>query len=102
MHKLNYILPFFLKSFPKQKLVLFFALLLLVNTVGLIRLNMELDQNNNTELDIAVIQPNLNPNEKWDRSTRELTLNIMDSLHQLAIGLNPDIILFPETACPLI
>ncbi|MEL1236596.1 MAG: hypothetical protein VXA61_07960, partial [Candidatus Neomarinimicrobiota bacterium] len=61
---------------------------------------MELDQNNNTELEIAVIQPNLNPNEKWDRSTRELTLNIMDSLHQLAIGLNPDIILFPETALP--
>ena len=40
----------------------------------------------------------MNPNEKWDRSTRELTLNI-DSLH-LAIGLNPDIILFPETALP--
>ena len=54
---------------------------------------MGLDKNKNTELDIAVIQPNLNPNEKWDRSTRELTLNIMDSLHQLAIGLNPDIIL---------
>ena len=37
---------------------------------------------------------------KSDRSTRELTLNVMDSLHQLAIGLNPDIILFPETALP--
>ena len=46
---------FFLKSFPKQKLVLFFVLLLLVNAAGLIRLNMELDQNNNTELEIAVI-----------------------------------------------
>tara|TARA_B100000003_G_scaffold70000_1_gene62734 strand:+ start:2252 stop:3760 length:1509 start_codon:yes stop_codon:yes gene_type:complete len=91
---------FFLKSFPKQKLVFFLAFLLLINTIGLFRLNMELDQNNNTELDIAVIQPNLNPNEKWDRSTRELTLNLMDSLHQLAIGLNPDIILFPETALP--
>ena len=28
---------FFLKSFPKQKLLLFFAFLLLINTVGLIR-----------------------------------------------------------------
>ena len=33
---------FFLKSFPKQKLVFFFAFLLLINSVGLIRLNMEL------------------------------------------------------------
>ena len=64
------------------------------------KLNMESERNNNIELDIAVIQPNLNPNEKWDRSTRELTLNIMDSLHQLAIDLNPHIILFPETALP--
>tara|TARA_B100001758_G_scaffold70994_1_gene59836 strand:- start:518 stop:1363 length:846 start_codon:yes stop_codon:yes gene_type:complete len=47
-----------------------------------------------------VIQPNLDPNEKWDRATRELTINIMDSLHQIAIDLEPDIILFPETALP--
>ena len=37
------------------------------------------------ELSIAVIQPNLNPNEKWDITSRELTLNIMDSLHRNAI-----------------
>ena len=77
---------FFKGSFPKQKLVMLLALFLGINAIGLIKLNMESGRNNNTELDIAVIQPNLNPNEKWDRTTRELTLNIMDSLHQLAIG----------------
>ena len=90
----------FKKSFPKQKLIMFLVLLILINAFGITKLNIESNRNNNSELDIAVIQPNLNPNEKWDRSTRELTLNIMDSLHQLAIDLNPDIILFPETALP--
>ena len=91
---------FFKRSFSKQKLVMLLSLLLGINAIGLIKLNIKSERNNNIELDIAVIQPNLNPNEKWDRSTRELTLNIMDSLHQLAMDLNPHIILFPETALP--
>ncbi len=51
-------------------------------------------------VDVAVIQPNIDPNKKWDFNTREETFKIMDSLHNEAINLNPDIILFPETALP--
>ena len=51
-------------------------------------------------LDIAVIQPNIDPNEKWDNNNRTQTLNLMDSLYNEAIILEPDIILFPETALP--
>tara|TARA_B100000073_G_scaffold283909_1_gene245053 strand:- start:1841 stop:3340 length:1500 start_codon:yes stop_codon:yes gene_type:complete len=51
-------------------------------------------------IDVAVIQPNIDPNKKWDYSTRESTINIMDSLHNKAITLDPKIILFPETALP--
>ena len=51
-------------------------------------------------LNIAVIQPNIDPNEKWDRANRDVTLEFMDSLYNVAINMNPDIILFPETALP--
>ena len=51
-------------------------------------------------LDIAVIQPNIDPNEKWDNKNRTHTLDLMDSLYNEAIILEPDIILFPETALP--
>ena len=51
-------------------------------------------------LHVAVIQPNIDPNEKWDNSNRSQTLSLMDSLHNEAIGLKPNIILFPETALP--
>ena len=51
-------------------------------------------------LDVAVIQPNIDPNEKWDNSNRSQTLSLMDSLHNKAIDFKPNIILFPETALP--
>ena len=47
-----------------------------------------------------MIQPNIDPNEKWDNNNRTQTLNLMDSLYNEAIILEPDIILFPETALP--
>ncbi len=49
---------------------------------------------------VAVLQPNIDPNAKWDYKNREKTITYMDSLHSLAINLNPDLILFPETALP--
>jgi len=52
------------------------------------------------KIDIAIIQPNIDPNKKWDYSSRESTLRFMDSLYTTAISLEPDIILFPETALP--
>ena len=51
-------------------------------------------------LNVAVIQPNIDPNEKWDNSNRSQTLSLMDSLHNKAIDFKPNIILFPETALP--
>ena len=56
--------------------------------------------NEKGSLEVAVIQPNLDPKEKWNRKTRETNISIIDSLHNLAINLSPDIILFPETAYP--
>ncbi|MFL3007206.1 MAG: apolipoprotein N-acyltransferase [Candidatus Neomarinimicrobiota bacterium] len=51
-------------------------------------------------IDIAIIQPNIDPNEKWDYNLRKQTMGIMDSLYKDAIAMNPDLIIFPETALP--
>jgi len=51
-------------------------------------------------IDVSVIQPNIDPNKKWDYANRENTIIFMDSLHTEAINQDPDIILFPETALP--
>lgn len=53
-----------------------------------------------TSINVAIIQPNIDPNEKWDYSSRAETIKYMDSLHTIAISLNPDVIIFPETALP--
>ena len=90
----------FIHNFSKQELKLIFITTILIIGFGWTKIHTSRNQENTTELSIAVIQPNLDPNEKWDKSTRELTINIMDSLHRKAIDLDPDIILFPETALP--
>ena len=52
------------------------------------------------KLEVAILQPNIDPNEKWDYQKKKETIAYMDSLHAVAIELNPDLILFPETALP--
>ena len=51
-------------------------------------------------IDIAIIQPNIDPNKKWDYNLRKQTITFMDSLYQDAINMGPDLIIFPETALP--
>ena len=66
---------------------------------GTARIKM-FNYSNNMSINVAVIQPNVDPNEKWDYSSRIETINFMDSLHTIAVSLNPDLIIFPETALP--
>ena len=52
----------------------------------------------NKDIAVAIVQPNVNPNIKW-QNKREI-IALMDSLHQESIKFNPDLIVFPETALP--
>ncbi|NOZ03083.1 MAG: apolipoprotein N-acyltransferase [FCB group bacterium] len=49
---------------------------------------------------VSVIQPDIDPNEKWERSRRQENIALMDSLLEVAIRLKPDMVLWPETALP--
>ena len=55
-------------------------------------------QNDGRKINAVVVQPNIDPNKKWHEKKR--TIAFMDSLHQEATKMNPDIIVFPETALP--
>jgi len=90
----------FVNNISKEKLRLIFIFAILFIGSGWIKMIIVSKYDSKDELSIAVIQPNLNPNEKWDITSRELTLNIMDSLHRNAIDFDSDLILFPETALP--
>ena len=52
----------------------------------------------NQDIKVAVVQPNVNPNTKWQNKKEIIAL--MDSLHQESIKLKPELIVFPETALP--
>ena len=50
--------------------------------------------------EVVVIQPNIDPNSKWDSKNKEIIKSKLDSLYEIALNLKPDLILFPETAYP--
>ena len=50
--------------------------------------------------EISVIQPNIDPNLKWELTYRDELYNTMDSLNVLAFELYPDLVLWPEAALP--
>tara|TARA_B100002052_G_scaffold263805_1_gene259235 strand:- start:206 stop:1708 length:1503 start_codon:yes stop_codon:yes gene_type:complete len=55
-------------------------------------------QINGKKINAVIVQPNINPNKKWHEKKRIIAY--MDSLHQEATKMNPDIVVFPETALP--
>ena len=54
--------------------------------------------NSNKIVNVAIVQPNIDPNIKWQNKKR--IISFMDSLHLEAVNLNPDLVVFPETALP--
>ncbi len=50
---------------------------------------------------VAILQPNIDPNQKWESDFRPHLYAIMDSLHQMAVKAKPDLILWPEAALPV-
>ena len=85
-------------KFLKVNIRLIILPLIIIPIFGFYRMNNVFPTN--TSIDIAIIQPNIDPNKKWDYNLRKQTMTLMDSLYQDAITMNPDLIIFPETALP--
>ena len=85
-------------KFLKVNLYLIIFTLIIIPIFGFYRMKKISSKNEN--IDIAIIQPNIDPNKKWDYNLRKQTMATMDSLYEDAITMNPDLIIFPETALP--
>ncbi len=83
----------------RKHLIITSVIFVLIFGFGLIRINTI--QIVNTEpISIAITQPNINPDEKWDPESREENFILMHSLLDSALNLNPDLVLWPESAVP--
>ena len=83
-------------SFIKNGLFPVIIFYLGISLVGWSRINSL--KNNEKKINAVVVQPNIDPNVKWHEKKKIITF--MDSLHQEATKMNPDIVVFPETALP--
>ena len=59
-----------------------------------------LSKKNWEKREISIIQPNIDPNLKWESSYRNQLYEAMDSLNAAAYNLKPDLVLWPEAALP--
>ena len=99
---LNIILYIFIRTIsPSRNLILSLAIIFLLPWVyGSARLNYFDNLENQETRFVSAVQPNINPNKKWDVSFRDRLYVIMDSLNIEAYSFKPDLVLWPESALP--
>ena len=89
----------FSNSFEPRRYILLIIAILIPIFYG----NYKLNEMKNYKWDkrtVSVIQPNIDPNLKWEASFRSELYEIMDSLNAIAYELKPDLVLWPEAALP--
>ncbi len=93
---------FYLSIISKNSLkylILTSAMFLLVLSFGLIRINTIEDVNTDF-VSIAITQPNINPDEKWELESREEIFSLMHGFLDSALNLDADLVMWPESAVP--
>ena len=93
---------FYLSIISKNKLkylIITSMIFILVLSYGLIRINT-IDDVITDSVPIAITQPNINPDEKWEPESREEIFSLMHGFLDSALSLNPDLVLWPESAVP--
>ena len=98
---INVILYYTLTNITKNKIYLLsiFTLSFLFIWFWGIR-KIEFYNNYFKTFNVAIIQPNIDPNSKWEIENKQEIIFYLDSLYNEAITLGVDLILFPETAYP--
>ncbi len=85
----------------KQYIVGAVLLWVMVFAIGYWRLHAVEKKSTTADYSVAVLQPNVDPVQKWDRSFRAELIALMDSLTVAAMALQPDFVLWPESALPV-
>ncbi len=89
-------------QFRKYRIVLMagIAAVILIPTVfGLLRMKA-LESRNLPEIKVAVVQPNVDPYQKWEPAFQKHAFAMLDSLTRLALRQQPRLVIWPETATP--
>ena len=87
-------------SSKKQLLSIGALLLFVIFILGFLRISFIQNINTENKINVSIVQPNIDPNLKWEQNFRDKIFSTMDSLHNEAIILDPDFILWPEAALP--
>ncbi len=67
---------------------------------GLVAMNLQYGSDERPSLSVAMIQANLDPNEKWSPDLYENNFSLYEELTAQVIDRQPDLIIWPETAVP--
>ncbi|MBU2493902.1 MAG: apolipoprotein N-acyltransferase [Bacteroidetes bacterium] len=101
---INVFLFFFYKSYKESKKEFKFLYAAIIFTAvpviyGQIKIYSFLESEE--KIKIGVVQPDLNPNKKWEAGNLNEQINLYFDLSQKAINEDAEIILWPETALPV-
>ena len=92
-------LSFFTNKLNPKKNIILFLMAIAPIFYGSYKLHA-LKNINWEKRNISIIQPNIDPNLKWEASYRNELYEVMDSLNTIAYSLKPDLVLWPEAALP--
>ncbi len=95
-------ISFYLTIISKNKikyLILAGLIFIMVFCFGYIRINSIKEVKTNL-VTVAITQPNINADEKWEPESREENFALMHGLLDSALNLSPDLVLWPESAVP--
>lgn len=101
---INVFLFFFYKSYKESKsdykfLVTPLLLLIIPIVYGQIKINSY--QESKEKIKVGIVQPDFNPNKKWEAGNLDEQINQYFELSERAIRDNAKLILWPETALPV-
>lgn len=92
------------KSFKDNKfklklVVMFFLIILLPIVYGVYKINSY--KGTNAKVKVGLIQPNLNPNKKWEIGNLNEQIDLYTNMSLEAINQGAELIIWPETALPV-
>ena len=87
------------KKFNYKKHLTFLFIIFIPMIYGSVKL-FSFDESEWKKRSVSILQPNIDPNLKWETSFREQLYSIMDSLNVVAFEQKPDLVLWPEAALP--
>ena len=99
---INVLILFTFKNRIRKKTLLIFLLIVFlpIFSYGFHKLDYYQDVEKFNNRKVSILQPNIDPNLKWNSSFKNELYSIMDSLNLKAYKSSPDLVLWPESALP--